>query len=67
MKNGEERYVVGLLLALLRTTTETKDEVEGRLLLDVVILKSTTVLQLLSGEDQSLLVRRNASIVHEPL
>ena len=30
-------YVVGLLLALLSTTTETKDEMKGGLLLNVVV------------------------------
>jgi hypothetical protein len=38
------------------STTETKDEVEGRLLLDVVVRESPAVLELLSGKDQSLLV-----------
>ena len=34
-----------------------------RLLLDVVIRESTTILQLLSGEDQALLIRRNFLLV----
>lgn len=54
---------VDLLLALLTTTTQTKHEVEGRLLLDVVIRKSAAVLELLAGEDQALLVRRNTFLV----
>jgi hypothetical protein len=33
------------------------------LLLDVVIRKGATVLELLAGEDQALLVRRNALLV----
>ena len=36
---------------------------EGRLLLDVVVGESTAVLELLSGEDQALLVRGNAFLV----
>jgi hypothetical protein len=55
---------VHLLLALLgHTTTEAEDQVEGGLLLDVVVRKSATVLELLSGEDQTLLVRGNALLV----
>jgi len=38
------------------TTTETEDQVEGRLLLDVVIRKGAAILELLSGEDETLLV-----------
>ena len=36
---------------------------ESRLLLDVVVGKGATVLKLLAGEDQALLVRRNALLV----
>jgi hypothetical protein len=54
---------VDLLLALLTTTTQTKDEVKGRLLLDVVIRKSAAILELLAGEDQALLVRGNTLLV----
>jgi hypothetical protein len=36
---------------------------EGRLLLDVVVGKSAAVLELLAGEDQALLVRRDALLV----
>lgn len=54
---------VDLLLALLTTTTQAEDEVEGRLLLDVVIRKSAAILELLAGEDQALLVRGNTLLV----
>jgi len=37
--------------------------VEGRLLLDVVVREGAAVLKLLSGEDQTLLVWRNALLV----
>jgi hypothetical protein len=37
--------------------------VEGRLLLDVVVGKSSTVLKLLASEDQALLVRRDTLLV----
>ncbi len=35
-------------------------EVKSRLLLDVVVTESTAILELLAGEDQPLLVRRDA-------
>jgi len=54
---------VHLLLALLATSTEAKHEMKGGLLLDVVIRKGATVLELLAGKDQSLLVRGNALLI----
>jgi len=47
----------------LHATTEPEDKMEGALLLDVVVGESPAVLQLLPGEDQSLLVRRNPFLV----
>jgi hypothetical protein len=44
-------------------TTETEDQVESRLLLDVVVGKGAAILELLAGEDQTLLVRGNALLV----
>lgn len=41
----------------LHATAETENEVEGGLLLNVVVRKSATILKLLSSEDQALLVR----------
>ena len=41
----------------LHTTTETEDEMESRLLLDVVISEGAAVFKLLSDEDESLLVQ----------
>jgi len=43
-------------LSSLFSSSESEDQVEGRLLLDVVIRQSATILKLLSGKDQSLLV-----------
>ena len=43
--------------------TETEDQVESRLLLDVVILKGSTILKLLSSEDESLLIGRDALLI----
>jgi hypothetical protein len=37
--------------------------VEGRLLLDVVVGQSAAILELLAGEDEALLVRRNALLI----
>jgi hypothetical protein len=54
---------VDLLLALLGTTTKAEHQVEGRLLLDVVVRKSATVLKLLSSKNQTLLVRGNSFLV----
>jgi len=47
----------------LHTSTETEDKMESRLLLDVVIAESPTVLELLASEDQPLLVRGNSLLV----
>merc|ERR1739845_150587 len=50
---------VVLLLPLLGSSPQSEDQVEGGLLLNVVVGQSPAVLQLLASEDQSLLVRRN--------
>merc|ERR1712110_274164 len=47
----------------LHTSSQSENEMEGRLLLDVVVRKSPTVFQLLSSEDQPLLIWRNAFLV----
>ena len=47
----------------LHTTTETKDKVKGRLFLDVVVGQGAAILQLLSGEDETLLVWGNPFLV----
>ena len=47
----------------LRTPTKAKDEVESRFLLNVVIGESAAVFELLSGENQALLVGRDALLV----
>lgn len=54
---------VDLLFSLLATTTEAEDEMEGALLLDVVVGKGAAILELLAGEDQALLVWGNALLV----
>ena len=47
----------------LHTTTEAEDQVESRLFLDVVVGKSTAILELLAGENEALLVWWNAFLV----
>jgi len=47
----------------LHPTAETKNEMEGRLLLDVVIREGPAILKLLSGKDEPLLVRGNSLLV----
>lgn len=42
---------VGLLLLLLGTTAQAKDQVKGGFLLNVVVGQGTAVFKLLSGED----------------
>lgn len=54
---------VHLLLALLTTTTQAEHEVQGRLLLDVVVRKGAAVLELLTSEDQALLVGGDTLLV----
>jgi hypothetical protein len=47
----------------LHATTETEDEMEGRLLLDVVVGQCSTILELLAGEDEALLVWRDTLLI----
>merc|ERR1712227_400850 len=43
-------------MAISLSTSESKDEMEGRLLLDVVVRKGSAILKLLTSEDESLLI-----------
>ena len=45
-------------------TSESENQVKGRLLLDVVVGEGSTVFELLSSEDESLLIWWNTSL-HE--
>ena len=45
------------------SSTEPEDQVEGALLLDVVVREGPSILQLLSGKDQPLLIRRDSFLV----
>jgi hypothetical protein len=42
---------------LNNSSTEAENQVQGGLLLDVVVRQGATILKLLSGEDQTLLIR----------
>ncbi len=42
------------------SSSQAQDQVQGAVLLDVVVRKSASVLELLSGEDKTLLVRRDS-------
>ena len=52
-----------LVSTSLEAAAETEHKVERRLLLDVVVRERTAVLQLLAGEDEALLVGRDALLV----
>merc|ERR1711870_17122 len=47
----------------LHTSSQPENQVEGGLLLDVVVRKSSSIFQLLSSKDQPLLVWGNALLV----
>jgi len=45
------------------TTSKTKDKMESRFLLDVIVRKCSTIFQLFSSENESLLLWRNSFLV----
>jgi len=45
------------------TTSKSEDKMESRFLLDVVVGESSSILKLLSSEDESLLIRRDTFLV----
>merc|ERR1712198_43222 len=47
----------------LHATSQTKHQVQGGLLLDVVVGKGPAILKLLAGKDETLLVRRDTFLV----
>ena len=47
----------------LHTTSESEDEMESGFLLDVVVLEGSSVFELLSSEDESLLIWGNTFLV----
>jgi streptomycin 6-kinase len=61
--NVQGRNDGGARIVTSLATAEAQDEVERGLLLDVVVRQGAAVLQLLAGEDEALLVRRDALLV----
>jgi len=47
----------------LHASTEAENEMKGALLLDIVIRKSPSILELFAGEDQTLLIGRDSLLV----
>ena len=47
----------------LHTTAESEDQMKSRLFLNVVVREGAAILELLTGEDKTLLIRRNSFFV----
>ena len=60
---GLLRLGIDLLLALLSSSPEAKNQVERGFLLDVVVRESSAVLKLLSSKDETLLIRGDSLLV----
>jgi len=60
---GDRLSGKGLDKDLHGTTSKTKDKMEGRFLLDIVVRKGSPILELLSSEDQTLLLWWDAFLV----
>lgn len=58
-----ERFDIAQTLTDLHTATKTENQVESRLLLDVIIREGAAILKLLSRKDETLLIRRNALLI----
>ena len=58
-----DRFASQRLHKDLHTPAQTQHQVKGGLFLDVIVRKRTSVFQLLSSEDQALLVRRDSFFV----
>jgi hypothetical protein len=54
---------VNLLLALFTPTAKTKHQVKSGFLLNIVITQSASIFQLLSGKDETLLIRWNSLLI----
>jgi hypothetical protein len=48
---------------VINTSAKTKNQMESRLLLDIVVGKGASVFQLLSSEDKTLLIRWNSLLI----
>jgi hypothetical protein len=47
----------------LHTTSKSEDQVKSGFLLDVIVRESSSIFELLSGKDESLLIRRNTFLI----
>merc|ERR1711971_1119367 len=47
----------------LHTSSQSQDKMKGRLLLDIVVRQSSSIFQLLSSKDQSLLIWRDTFLI----
>ena len=45
------------------STTEAQNQMKGAFLLNVIVLEGTAIFQLLTGEDQALLIRRDSFLI----
>ena len=66
MRNSEGSVLIRIKtveLWILHPAAEPQDEVEGALLLDVVVGEGSPILKLFSSEDKPLLVRRNPLLI----
>ena len=61
--SGELGEIWGDLAGSGTATSESEDEMESGLLLDVVVGKGASVLELLASEDESLLIGRDSFLV----
>ena len=61
--SGELGEIWGNLASSGTTASESEDEMESGLLLDVVVGKGASVLELLASEDESLLIGRDSFLV----
>ena len=50
-------------IGLNDATAEAKDQMEGRLLLNVIVSQSAAILELLTSENQTLLVRGDSFLI----
>ena len=61
--SGERGEIWGDLAGSGTTTSESEDEMESGLLLDVVVGKGASVLELLASEDETLLIGRDSFLI----
>ena len=61
--SGEHSEIWGDLAGSGTSSSKSEDEMEGGLLLDVVVGKGASVFELLAGEDETLLIGRDSFLV----